>query len=41
MSDVSSDEYPQAQINQGDLSDSSFSDNEEGIKPEVKVEPQT
>ena len=39
MSDVSSDEYPHAQINEGDLSDSSFSDNEEGIKPEVKVEP--
>ena len=35
MSDVSSDEFPHAQINQGDLSDSSFSDNEE----EVKVEP--
>ena len=38
MSDVSSDEYPQAQINQGDLSDSSFSDNEEVVKEEVKVE---
>ena len=39
MSDVSSDEYPEAQINKGDLSDSSFSDNEEVVKEEVKVEP--